>query len=886
MNPIEFQHIFDQSDDVIALFDMELRYVAVNIRYCRFWGVERDDILGVDVSEVVGDDDDGRIIRKYMQQCLTGKCVRFEQWFDFPGVGRRYMDGSYATHQNESGEVTGVLLISRDATERKRLEENAQSERDRFDTILSAIDVGLILFDTDMKIEWVNRAMQETYPSGDPRKMLCHDFFKRSGDECEGCPARKTLRSGRMHSKEFFLPGTSRWRSFTTVPIHDDAGQLIKVVGYDVDITDQKEFLEALEAREAELASISRSSRVGIGLVKDRVFMQANDFFFDMIGYDREEVIGQSSRMVYDSAEEYRRVGEVIYRAFHGKDVVASEAQWVRKDGTPLDVLITITPMNPERPEEGATFVAMDITEHKRAEEAIRESERRFRKIFEEVEVIAVQGYDKDRKVVYWNPASEQLYGYTRDEAMGNQLEDLIIPDPMKEDVIRFHAEWINGGQPIPPGELELKRKSGETVPVYSSHVMQETALGEKIMYCVDVDMREFKRIRARLVNAKEEAEAANKAKSEFLANMSHEIRTPLNGIQGMLSLLIRSGLEGEQREFAEASLESAVRLNRLLSDILDISRVEAGKLAVHEEPFDLPELVKHVCELFRLSTEEAGIDLVRRVEDDLPHEVVGDSARLQQILTNLVGNALKYTDSGGIRVEVSRLTPLEEGSERILFSVFDTGIGIDRETLDTLFEPFTQGSSGYARQYQGAGLGLSICKRLVDLMGGNMSVESTPGEGSAFHVVLPFKTAVSHAATEVPLFEQRPEDRPALRILLAEDDKVNRIVGLRLLESMGCTVEVATDGQEALDMLRDKSFDAIFMDVQMPRMDGLQAADAIRDGKAGEDRRNVPIFAMTAYTMAGDRERLLQRGLDGYIPKPIEIEDIASMLDLASERT
>lgn len=880
----ELQDIFDQSRDVIALFDSDLRYVLANTQYCRYWDVEREDVIGTRAADLVGRSGTGELIIDTMKRCLGGENVRFEQWIDFPGAGRRFMDGKFTPRLGPDGEVAGVLLISRDMTRRRELEAAVKSERDLFDNILSSINVGVVLFNRDMEIEWANRAMMEMYDNGDPRGRICNEYFSRQAEDCFDCPVRKTRSTGRMFNKTLHLPGSDIWRSFSSVPILDARGEVDKILGYDVDITELKHSLQTLEVREAELASILRVARAGIGMVRNRIFIEANDFFFNMIGYERDEVIGKSSRMVYDSDEEFDQVGKVIYRALRGRDVTAAEARWIRKDGTPLDVLITLTPMHPERPEEGATFVAMDITEYKRAEYAIRESERRFRRIFEGVDVIAVQGYDEDRKVTYWNPASERVYGYTREEAMGRRLEELIIPEEMHEAVKAGHKGWLDGGPAIPPGELELLHKDGSIVPVYSSHVMQETALGEKIMYCVDVDMTEFKRIRNRLVQAKEEAEAANKAKSEFLANMSHEIRTPLNGIQGMLSLLLLSGLEGEQKEFAEAGKDSAIRLNRLLSDILDLSRVEAGKLAVLSEPFDLPDLVKQVCELFQLSFEEAGIDLVRRVGEDTPRMVVGDGARVQQILTNLVGNALKYTDSGGVRVEVSRLTPVEEGRERILFSVFDTGIGISREVLDSLFKPFVQGSMGYSRQYQGAGLGLSICKRLVDLMGGNMSVESSPGEGSAFHVVLQFGSA-DNGTMSIPVVAARAYAPTPLRVLLAEDDRVNRIVGRRLLEGVGCSVAEAINGHEALEQLRGEHFDAVFMDVQMPGMDGVEATRVIRNGEAGDDRSDVPIFAMTAYTMAGDRERFMDQGLDGYIPKPVEMEDVMELLDLARQR-
>jgi len=432
-----------------------------------------------------------------------------------------------------------------------------------------------------------------------------------------------------------------------------------------------------------------------------------------------------------------------------------------------------------------------------------------------------------------------------------------------------------------------LLHKNGSPVPVYSSHVMQETASGLKLMYCVDVDLTEIKRIHDRLVRAKEEAEAANYAKSEFLANMSHEIRTPLNGIQGMLTLLQATELSAVQQEYAQAGAESAVRLNRLLSDILDLSRVEAGKMTVENELFNLPYLVRHLKDVFRLVCEESGLPLVINVEDAVPMNVMGDSARLQQILTNLVGNGLKYTDSGEVRVDVSLMPPMGEDGHRILFIVSDTGIGIAPDLLESLFEPFTQGSQGYSRQYQGAGLGLSICKRLADLMGGTLAVESDLDHGTCVYVALPFGEEVLAEGGELAKRDTETVVATTVRlnVLLAEDDRVNSMVGQRMLEKVGCSVSVVSSGRQAIEMLRHGDFSAVFMDVQMPEMDGVQATRAIREGHAGEAHRNIPIFALTAYTMAGDRERFLEAGMDGHVPKPVEMDDLLRVLRLVLRR-
>jgi PAS domain S-box-containing protein len=880
----EIQGVLNQSRDLVALFDKDLRYSVANKEYSLFWGVEKGDILGEVVGTPVVLAEVGISLTELKAKCFAGEDVHFERWITYPGVGRRFMEGMYTSRRNEAGEVTGVLHISRDLTKSKDLQAEILAERDKYDTILSSINAGVILYDDKLEIVWSNLELKDLSSHSELLGMKCHGYCQKQNGVCEDCPTIRAMESGETHYKELYLEYLDQWHALHAIPVFDSEGKVDKVLGIDMDITERKRSLEALEAREAELESIVRVSQAGIGVVKDRYFTRGNDYLFKMLGYTPDELVGQSTRIAYISDEEYERVGKLVYDQMESVETATSEAQWVCKDGSILDVLLSITPMNVDAPKDGLTFVAMDISEIKRANETVRESEKRFRNIFENVEMIAVQGYDRNRKVVYWNPASERLYGYSQEEAMGQLLEDLIIPESLHEEVRTGHAAWVKDGIEIPAGELELVHKDGSAVPVYSSHVMQETSLGDKVMYCVDVDLAEIKRIHNQLVQAKEDAEAANQAKSEFLANMSHEIRTPLNGIQGMLALLQTTELDEAQREYAQAGLESAVRLNRLLSDILDISRVEAGKMALESQPFHLPNLVKQVREFFRISFDGSGVNLHCRIGDDVPCHVLGDSARLQQVLTNLVGNGLKYTNEGDVHLDVCCLSPLRKGEHRILFSVQDTGIGISNEVLESLFKPFVQGSRGYARQYQGAGLGLSICKRLVDLMDGNMSVESNEGEGTIFYVVLPFLERRGGEVETQPIVSG---DRKvsALSILLAEDDRVNSMVGQRILEKLGCEVTVAANGAVAVDLLKDQAFDAVFMDVQMPEMDGVEATRIIREGGAGEACKGIPIFAMTAYTMVGDKENFLSAGMDGYISKPVEVKEILAMLSLALQK-
>lgn len=392
------------------------------------------------------------------------------------------------------------------------------------------------------------------------------------------------------------------------------------------------------------------------------------------------------------------------------------------------------------------------------------------------------------------------------------------------------------------------------------------------------VDISVYKTDHYDLLQHKKLAESANKAKSEFLANMSHEIRTPLNGVIGMLEMTFLTDLTEEQKENLEVAKNCADTLLTLINDILDLSKVESNKVVLQEEDFDIRELIQKVTDTQTVKIMEKGLQLECNIDEKIPSCFCGDDFRLQQVLTNLLSNAVKFTEKGSVQIEVKSLCRFED-IYTMVFSVEDSGIGLSSREINHLFKPFSQVDGTITRKYGGTGLGLAISQSLINLMGGEIKVKSQKGKGSVFFFTIQMKTKTTYTKEEEkPLFEKGKVNQS--RILLIEDDRYNQIVTKQILNKLGyLKIDIASNGFEAIQKTEKIDYDVILMDIQLPEMDGMDTTNIIRE-KEKKRKKRVPIIAVTAHALKGDKEKFMENGMDGYVTKPIDVKLLSEALE------
>jgi PAS domain S-box-containing protein len=514
-----------------------------------------------------------------------------------------------------------------------------------------------------------------------------------------------------------------------------------------------------------------------------------------------------------------------------------------------------------------------DITKLKQTEKALKDSDARWRTFLQDIPKVAVQGYDINGKTVYWNKASELLYGYPAEEAIGIPLIELVFPEESKSNFVKAFKQMFATKTPIPASELNLKHKDGSPINVYSSHAYVEIPGCEPEMYCIDIDLSERKKAEADSIKAKEKAEESDRLKSAFLANMSHEIRTPMNGILGFADLLKKPNLSGEQQQdYINIIKNSGTRMLNIINSIVSISKIESGSKKVNNTELDINEQINYIYTFFKPEVEAKGIQFsFKNAAPSSTNFICSDREKLLAILTNLVKNAIKFTERGSIALGYIQKDTFVE------FYVEDTGIGIACERQEAIFERFIQADITDKLAFQGAGLGLAISKAYVEMLGGKLWVESKTGKGSIFRFTIPQKIDLKKSAKMTKDSKNTSADFKInnLKILIAEDDEASQFLLSLMLKEISAELLHASNGMEVVELCRkNPDLDLILMDIKMPIISGYEATRQIR-----EFNTDVIVIAQTAFGLSGDREKVMEAGCNDYLSKPVTKDNLISTI-------
>ncbi len=767
--------------------------------------------------------------------------------------------------------------MAEEIEQRKKAQSQLQESENRYRTLFENSQDAILLIDPPHFIDCNGAALClfgyenkeelfQTHPG--KRSPLLQEDGSRSREKAEEMMAT-AIRNGshKFQWSHLHRDGTPFWAEVSITTMILQGKTLLHTIIRD--ITEKKYEEEQLQLY---FRAVSQSID-GICITNlDGVMQYTNQAWDTMHGYRSEEQLGKNLSIHHTDKELEENLASMlkeVIRVGHMTNTIGHR----RKDSTEFQTLTSVTALlDKEGDASGFLVISRDITKNLEIEQKSRVLTQAVEQNFDGIVMT-----DLNEKILLANAAWADMHGFSdKDTLIGQQLTIFHTREQNEKQLTPFfRAVWKRGHH---FSEIGHRRQDGSIFPTAMTISLFRDEHGEPrglLVTARDISLQ--KDTELSLIQAKEEAEAANRAKSEFLANMSHEIRTPMNGIMGMTKLLMESMVSPDQQDQLRMVESSATRLLGIINDILDFSKIEAGKLHLEEVTFSLEEKLNELFSLMAAKADEQHVALQKQIDDDIPADLIGDPTRLLQVLINLVNNGVKFTENGSVSVTVT-LEELTDTNCLLHFAIQDTGIGIPKDKQSIIFESFSQADTSHTRKYGGTGLGLSISSQLCRLMGGEIGLASEEGMGATFWFTSRFKLPLDtnkktdNLGTVVQSGLSRREILRGKTILLVEDEIVNRTLALALLEQQGIQATTAVNGSEAVERFRKGSFDAILMDIQMPFLDGYQATTAIRVHEKLHGG-HIPIIAMTAHAMQGDREKCLAAGMDDYLSKPLHPE-------------
>ncbi|MGA2631914.1 MAG: PAS domain S-box protein, partial [Terriglobia bacterium] len=875
-----YQDLFENANDIVFTLDLSGRFTSLNKAGERLSGFTRQEAMGMTAAQMVAPEYVS-LVQKRLASVAAGEPMAATELEWVTRDGHHLWIESSLQPVREGGRIVGLQAIARDVTDRKRDHEAIR----KLSVAVEQSPTHVVITDTQGNIEYVNPTFVEQtgYTLEEVRGK--NPRLLKSGQTPEETHRElwRTITSGRVWRGEFLNKrknGELYWESASISPVRDERENITHYLAVKENITERKRAEEALRESEEKFRGLFQGAAEGILVsnIETQKFVYANPAVCRMLGYTEEELVHLGVSDIHPP-QDLERVGAEFMAQVRGEKTLASALPCLRKDGTTIYADINASRLVVDGKDCIVGFFT-DITERKRAEEAAREAHEALRTLVH-ASPMAILAFNSDATVAEWNPAAERLFGWTASEVMGRP-----IPIVIEEEREHFQARFAKEQRGEESGNIEVRamRKDGTAVDILLSTAPRRDGRGDIVgTIAVIADISDRKRAEVELRKAKEAAEAATRAKSEFLANMSHEIRTPMNGIIGMTELALDTELSPEQREYLVMVKDSADNLLTLINDILDFSKIEAGKLGLDLIDFNLHDMLGNTMKTLAPRASAKGLELVYRTPPSVPRDLVGDPGRLRQILVNLAGNAIKFTERGEVVVRVEAQSQTEEGVE-LHFAVTDTGIGISREKQQLIFEAFAQADASTTRKYGGTGLGLAITSQLVKMMRGRLWVDSEPGQGSTFHFTAHFGLAPAptkpHALRETVILRDMP-------VLVVDDNATNRRILEAMLTHWVMQPTLAEGGREALgymDAARNagKPYPLVLIDAQMPDMDGFALAEQI---KQDPTLAGATIMMLTSAGQRGDAARCRELGIAVYLIKPIRQSELLEAILLALGR-
>lgn len=615
----------------------------------------------------------------------------------------------------------------------------------------------------------------------------------------------------------------------------------------------------------------------GVAILDSGIIVSANEALCRLTKFSMEKIIGMPLENLIMHPEEVN-VGQMI----SGRQQALLEVNCKRKDNTTIPVELTLIIPDSEDSSGGRAILFRDISKRKVIETELKRTEAEYRRLFEDSKD-AIYISSREGRILEVNEAAIQMFGYSREEML--QLDTHILyKNP--EDRYKFQIE-VETYRSVKDYEVALQKKDGSELHCLLSSSIKMASDGSVMGYQgIIKDITALKKT-DELRKAKDIAEQSARLKEQFLANMSHEMRTPLHAIFGITNLMLDTQLTEKQKQFIELVKSSTDHLLVIINDILDFSKIEAGKMVLDESEFSILDLISNLCQTLQFRIDEKKLDFECIIDESIPEMIIGDAVRLNQVLINLLINAVKFTEKGKVSLTVSAIEETDK-NVNISFRIRDSGIGIPADKLDHIFDSFTQVSQETTRKFGGTGLGLTITRKLILLQGGTIQVSSDLGKGSEFECRIKFKKGKSKHAAKSKKTDKKlaVHDLGSLNILVVEDNKVNQLVTIETIKKWGSAIklDIAENGAEAIAKLKAKPYDLVIMDIQMPVMDGLEATFKIRSSLPAP-ANHVPIIAMTAYATTGEADKCYDAGMNEYISKPFDPKELYQKIAILTKK-